>query len=137
MIDPLTLLTIGSKLIDKFFPDKEAADRAKLSLIEMQQRGEFKEWDVLVASDKGQTDINAVEADSDSLFKSGWRPAVGWVCVGGLTYQVIARPLMVWGSLNMGWVVPPDLELETLMTLLFGMLGLGAYRTYEKKNRVN
>ncbi len=131
-MDPLTLLTIGSKLIDKFIPDKEAADKAKLDLLDMQQKGEFKMWDVLGASDKGQTDINVVEAQSDSLFKSGWRPATGWTCVGGLSYQVVVRPLLSWVSMNIGWQIPPSLELDTLMTILFGMLGLGAYRTYEK-----
>jgi len=31
-----------------------------------------------------------------------------------------------------GWTLPPQLEMDTLMTVLFGMLGLGAYRTVEK-----
>jgi hypothetical protein len=131
-MNPLDLLGIGMKLIDKFIPDKAEAERAKLSLFDMQQRGEFKEWDVLTASDKGQTDTNMVEAQSESLFKSGWRPAVGWACVSGLFYQVFARPLLSWASLNLSWQIPPTLEMDTLMTLLFGMLGLGAYRTYEK-----
>ncbi len=131
-MNPLAILEVGMKIVDKFIPDKAEAERAKLSLIEMQQKGEFKEWDVLTASDKGQTDTNIEEAKSDSLFKSGWRPAVGWTCVGGLFYQVVARPLLSWVSVNIGWQIPPSLELDTLMTLLFGMLGLGAYRTYEK-----
>ncbi|HET8689241.1 MAG TPA: holin family protein [Methanosarcina sp.] len=131
-MDPLLILQFGSKLIDKFFPNKEDADKAKLSLLDMQQKGEFKEWDVLTASDKGQTDVNAVEAQSDSFFKSGWRPATGWVCVSGLFYQVVVRPILSWISRINGWEIPPSLELDTLMTLLFGMLGLGAYRTYEK-----
>lgn len=131
-MNPLAILEVGMKIVDKFIPDKAEAERAKLSLIEMQQKGEFKQWDVLTASDKGQTDINQEESKSDSLFKSGWRPAVGWTCVGGLFYQVVARPLLTWVSNINGWQIPPSLELDTLMTLLFGMLGLGAYRTYEK-----
>ena len=36
---PLTaLLTVGTKLIDKFFPDAQAAEAAKLKLLEMQRR---------------------------------------------------------------------------------------------------
>lgn len=135
-MNPLPFIDIGLKLIDKFFPDKAEADKAKISLIEMQQKGEFKEWEVLSASDKGQTDINIEEAKSDSLFKSGWRPAAGWACVSGLFYQILFRPLLSWVSLNIGWQIPPSLEIDTLMTLLFGMLGLGAYRSYEKKNKV-
>lgn len=131
-MNPLAILDVGMKIVDKFIPDKAEAERAKLSLLEMQQKGEFKEWEVLSTSDANQTNINAKEAESDSFFKSGWRPAVGWTCVGGLFYQVIARPLLIWVSNIYGWQIPPSLELDTLMTLLFGMLGLGAYRTYEK-----
>jgi hypothetical protein len=79
-----------------------------------------------------QAAINQVEASSDSLLKSGWRPMVGWVCVGGLFYQLIVQPLLAWVSLTNGWGAPPDLAMDTLLTLLFGILGLGAFRTYEK-----
>ena len=81
----------------------------------------------------GQIELYKGEQASPSFFISGWRPATGWVCVGGLSYQVIVRPVIqslinIWYP-SYGMV---SLEIETLMTLLFGMLGLGAYRTYEK-----
>ncbi len=81
---------------------------------------------------KGQLAVNQVEAGSDSLFKSGWRPAVGWVCVSGLFYQLMVQPLLSWLSTIYQWMPPPTLAMDTLLTLLFGILGLGAYRTYEK-----
>src|SRR3990167_5603868 len=81
---------------------------------------------------KGQQHINEIEAQSDSLLKSGWRPMTGWVCVSALAYQMIVRPLLAWASPTWGWMPPPSLELDTLLTLLFGILGLGAYRTAEK-----
>ena len=37
----------------------------------------------------GQMKINEIEAASSGLFRGGWRPAVGWVCVIGLFYQFI------------------------------------------------
>lgn len=126
-------IAVGLKLIDKWFPTEAEKNDAKLKLFEAQQAGEFKQWDILAASDKNQADINVVEAGSESLLKSGWRPAVGWTCAGGLFYQVIFRPLAGWVCSNaFGWSPPPSLEMDTLMTTLFGMLGLGAYRTYEK-----
>lgn len=126
-------IAVGLKLIDKWFPTQAEKDSAKLKLFEAQQAGEFKQMDAIVASDKNQADINVVEAGSESLLKSGWRPAVGWTCAGGLFYQVIFRPLAGWVCTNaFGWSAPPSLEMDTLMTTLFGMLGLGAYRTYEK-----
>lgn len=126
-------VAVGLKLIDKWFPTQQEKDKAKLDLLQMQQNGEFKMFDVLTASDKGQTDINLEEAKSESLFKSGWRPYIGWVCGGGFTYQLIFRPMVAWITQNLwGWTPPPSLEIETLTTLTFGLLGLGAYRTFEK-----
>jgi len=82
---------------------------------------------------QAQAQINAIEAGSGSWFKSNWRPAAGWTCVGGLAYQVVARPILQ--SIINIW--HPEfhavtLEMDTLLTILFGMLGLGAYRTYER-----
>jgi hypothetical protein len=46
---------------------------------------------------------------------------------------VLARPILGWLAMNLWkWDMPPGLEMDTLMTLLFGMLGLGAYRTAER-----
>lgn len=41
MIPIPALLSVGEKLIDKFFPDAQAAEQAKLKLLEMQQNGEL------------------------------------------------------------------------------------------------
>jgi hypothetical protein len=79
-----------------------------------------------------QSATNQIEAGSDSLLKSGWRPMVGWVCVSALAYQMVLRPMLAWASINWQWMEPPQLDLETLLTLLFAILGLGAYRSYEK-----
>lgn len=79
-----------------------------------------------------QSATNQIEAGSDSLFKSGWRPAIGWICGGALAYQMVLRPLIGWVSGVYLLMPPPSLEMDTLLTLLFAILGLGAYRTYEK-----
>jgi len=82
---------------------------------------------------KGQLDINKIEAASDSLFKSGWRPAVGWVCVVALFYQFLLRPLLPWAMAAAGTPLPemPDLG-DNLWELMFGMLGLGGLRSFDK-----
>jgi len=85
-----------------------------------------------------QTEINKVEAQHRSLFVAGWRPFIGWVCGTALLYNYILRDLLAWG-INVfaaGTPMPPDLAVEHLNTILFGMLGLGAYRTIEKARKV-
>jgi hypothetical protein len=79
-----------------------------------------------------QTQINIEEAKSSNVFVSGWRPATGWVCVVALFYQYILQPLLAWGSVNFNGVAPPSLNVESLMTLLLGMLGLVGARVVEK-----
>ena len=80
----------------------------------------------------GQMAINQVEAASSSVFVSGWRPFVGWVCGFGLVYSFIGQPLLAWGSVNWNFTIPPTLDIGTLLTILGGMLGLGSLRTVEK-----
>jgi hypothetical protein len=125
-MNPLELI-VGPlfKVIDKIIPDPQAKAQMQLELIRLQQSGELAQM-------TGQMEINKVEAASPDLFRGGWRPFIGWICGAGLLYQFLLRPLLGWLSGINGWAVPPPLEMDTLLTLLLGMLGLGAYRTAEK-----
>lgn len=126
------LLPIVTSVLDRVIPDPVAAADAKLKALELAQRGELAALDAETKLALGQLEVNKVEAGGD-LFRGGWRPAVGWTCAGGLFYQLLARPVLGWVAVNAwGWSTPPALEMDTLLTLLFGMLGLGAYRTVEK-----
>jgi hypothetical protein len=129
------LLKIGEELIDRFFPDPQAANAAKLELLKMQQTGELAQLAFDSDLAKGQLAVNAAEAASGNMFVAGWRPAVGWLCALGLGYEFLLCPLLPWIMtilLGKPVAVLPDLPSETLMTLLFGMLGLGSLRTVEK-----
>jgi hypothetical protein len=128
------LTNVLPTLLDKILPESpEKAAAAKLEMLKMAQQGDFKQIEADLQMALAQTDINKEEAKSESLFKSGWRPATGWSCVFGFSYQILFRPIFGWVAQNLwGWSMPPSLEMDTLMTLLFGLLGLGAYRTVEK-----
>lgn len=130
-LDPISAaLDLGNTLITRIFPDPAQADQAKLKLLELQKSGEL-------AAMTAQTDINKVEASSSSLFVSGWRPAIGWVCALALAYQYLLRPLS--GSIGaiFGVTIPPLPGLDdNLWQLMMGMLGMGGLRTYEKTQGV-
>jgi hypothetical protein len=126
-LDPLSaLLDIGSKVIDRVWPDPAQAAAAKLELFKLQQSGEL-------AQIAGQMDINKAEATNPSVFVSGWRPFIGWVCGLGFGVQFVFGPLAEWGSALYGHPVKfPPMDIGTMMPLLLGMLGLGGLRTAEK-----
>ena len=126
------LLDAGLKILDKVLPDPGQKAAAQLELLKLQQAGEFKTLEADLQLALAQTEINKVEAASADPFKSGWRPAAGWVCVLGLAYQFLLQPLLAWGSTIHGFAAPPVLQLGDLYGLLFGMLGLGAYRSVER-----
>lgn len=126
-LDPITaLLDIGGKVIDRVWADPIQASAARLELIKIQQNGEL-------AQIVGQLKVNEVEAANPNLFTSGWRPFIGWVCGAGFAIQFVIGPLGEWITTIAGHPIHfPKLELDTMTPLLFGMLGLGAYRTAEK-----
>ena len=125
-LDPISAaLDLGNTLISRIFPDPIQADQAKLELLKLQQSGDLA---IMTA----QTDINKVEASSSSLFVSGWRPAIGWVCALALAYQYLLKPLLM-GFLPMFNITLalPGLD-DNLWQLMMGMLGMGGLRTFEK-----
>ena len=129
------LIPLLGTILDKVLPDPQAAAAAKLQALEMAQKGELAQLDADLKLALGQLEVNTREAATGSLFISGWRPAVGWICAVGLAYEFLLAPLLPWLLLAVaGKHLPPlpDLPMETLMTLLLGMLGLGGLRTVEK-----
>jgi len=129
MIDKL----IGpvTSLLDKFIEDKD--QKAKLA----HEVATMAEKHALELS-RAQLDVNKAEAQHRSIFVSGWRPAVGWVCVLGMAgnFMVIPFSNFVLALLEIP-VKIPLIDTATMMPVLMGMLGLGTLRTYEKKAGVS
>jgi hypothetical protein len=122
-LDPLTAgFEFGGKILDKLFPNPEDRAAAQIKLVELQQNG-----------DLAQITVNQEEAKNENLFVSGWRPFIGWVCGFAFAYHFIALPLLETVAQAAGYKVePPVFDMNQLMTVLMGMLGLGSLRTVEK-----
>jgi hypothetical protein len=127
------LIPAVTQILDKIIPDPAQAADAKLRALELAQKGELAVLDADLKLALGQLEVNKVEAGTD-LFRGGWRPSVGWVCVFGLGYQFLLQPILPWVVALFGGTVPPlpAIDNETLMVLLTGMLGLGGLRTFER-----
>jgi hypothetical protein len=122
-----------TSLLDKLIPDPQAKAEAQFKLLEMAQRGELAALDSEMRLALGQLEVNKAEASTDT-FRGGWRPFSGWVCGMGLAYEFLLRPILPWLVTVGGGDVPPlpPIDVETLMVLLTGMLGLGGLRTFER-----
>jgi hypothetical protein len=108
---------------------KEPVDEGKLVELQVQLQTIQNVIPTFLSQiDVAQSNINAEEAKSNSFFKSGWRPMCGWICTSALVFNFIVAPVIKTFVPSM-----PNLEVGELITLLFGMLGLGTLRTIEKK----
>lgn len=117
------LIGVVGNVIEKIVPDKGKAAEMKHEIAM-----------AVYASDLGQISVNQEEAKHPSVFVSGWRPAVGWVCVMALFFNYILSPLLAWAAV-IWWpgAIIPSLDISELLTLLFGLLGMGTLRSYDKR----
>lgn len=130
-----SLFDFGGKLLDKIFPDPTKAQEAKIELFKLQQTGELAKLAAETDLAKGQQAINVEEAKSANVFVSGWRPMCGWVGAAGLAYSAIVEPsarFIAAVSFHYTGAFPP-IDTTITMQILFGLLGLGAMRSYDKK----
>jgi hypothetical protein len=68
------VLSIGEKLIDKFFPDPEQKAKAQLELLKMQQEGDFKKIEADIAEAQELTKRHEADMASDSWLSKNIRP---------------------------------------------------------------
>ncbi len=131
-LDPVTaLLDIGGKVIDRIWPDPTQAANAKFELFKLQQSGELQAM-------AGQLAINQEEAKNPSVFVSGARPFILWVCGIAFAYATIVEPLMRFVATVYFSYAGQYPVIDTVLTLqvLAGLLGLGTLRSFDKKNGV-
>tara|TARA_B100001057_G_scaffold265043_1_gene265272 strand:- start:1405 stop:1803 length:399 start_codon:yes stop_codon:yes gene_type:complete len=123
-----SLIAPVTGLLDKFIEDKDQKAALAHEIATMSQK-HAQELSL------AQIEVNKAEAQSGSLFKGGWRPAVGWVCAIAFLYHFLLKDIIMFVCAFAGVDVPelPDFDMSTLLTVLGGMLGIGGLRTYEKQ----
>lgn len=125
-----SVFELGSKIIDRFFPDPQKKAEAELELLKLTQSGDLQQ---VIA----QLQINAKEAEHPSIWVSGWRPYFGWVGGTSFLYVGLLKPILTWIAAIKGWPEPPNIDTEFLWVVVSGLLGIGGLRTYEKKAGVS
>ncbi|MEK6746093.1 MAG: holin family protein [Pseudomonadota bacterium] len=129
----LTLIPAISQLLDKIIPDPQEREKAKIELIKAERAFDLEELRLALSADQMQSEINKEEATNQNIFVSGWRPFIGWVCGAAFAYHFVIQPILAFIIVNHGGKVElPAFDMQSLSTVLMGMLGLGGLRTLEK-----
>lgn len=120
--------------LDGLFTSDDERNQAKLKMQELLMQPQMQ-----------QALANVHQAQHPDLFVAGARPALMWICALGFGWEFLLRPLVgaaltiasLWGANPEMMVLTaaelPSLDIEQLMGLTLGMLGLSGYRTVEKK----
>jgi hypothetical protein len=83
MLPIMDILSIGSKIIDKIFPDANAAEAAKLKLLELQQSGQLAQLNADMQEQQELTKRHTVDMASDSWLSKNIRPMTLLIILGG------------------------------------------------------
>ena len=83
MIPILDILNIGSKIVDKFFPDPEQKAKAQLELMKMQQDGELQKIQADIQGEQELTKRHVADMASDSWLSKNIRPMTLLIILGG------------------------------------------------------
>lgn len=118
-------------IVDKVAPDANLETQGKITQA-------LQELNNAYALQAAQIGTNTEEAKNASLFVAGWRPAVGWICAGGLAYVSIIEPLARFIAVVIFAYTGtfPVISTEITLQVLLGMLGLAGMRSFDKKNGV-
>lgn len=117
-------------LLDKFIEDKDQKNKLAHEIATMADKHSHE-----IA--KANIEVNAEEAKSRHWWIAGWRPACGWICTLAMGYHFIIQPFLIFFLALFGLKMEiPTFDMDTLMTVLLGMLGLGGLRSFEKHKKL-
>lgn len=135
--DPLSAaFMLGRTAIEKIWPDPTQRAEELRKLEELKQNGDLAQLNAHVQLMLGQIKVNEESAKHPSIFVSGARPAAIWAGVFAMVWSGIAHPMLtwVWAFAEMKGSAPALMDTSALVTLLGGLLGVSAYRSFDKYN---
>lgn len=122
---------VGS-IIDNLHTSEEEKNDAKIKLKEIEAQ-----------INKAQSDINLADAKSTAggisgMLQRSWRPLIGMSCALAIFWEYVLKHFLMFfiATFNYETAPLPELDMGTLMPLVMALLGMGALRSYEKKNQL-
>jgi len=119
-------------IIDNLHTSEEEKNNAKIKLKEIEAQ-----------INKAQSDINLADAQSTAggisgMLQRSWRPLIGMSCALAIMFEYVIKPFLMFflATFHIETLPLPEMDMGTLMPLVMSLLGMGALRSYEKKNKL-
>ena len=112
-----------ASLLDKFIPDADTKQKLAYDIATLAER---QAHEIAIA----QIEVNKEDAKGN-WFQAGWRPACAWECVAGFTVNFLISPLA-----DPFGIMIPQADINTMMPVLLGMLGLAGARSFERVKKI-
>lgn len=145
MIPPALMLPLVDLVLDKITnpgKDRETARTIAAEILadEHQVKPIYQAIDQATQQmNQNQISINRIESASDHFWKSGWRPAAGWICISALAWHYLIEPVLASCLTMFGMTLPPlpRADFNDLWTLLLALLGMSGLRSIDKTRQNN
>ena len=111
-------------LLDKFIEDKDQKNKLAHEIATMAEK---QSHEVIMAQ------IEVLKADAKgNWFQSSWRPLIGWISGLSLGINYMVAPICAGFG-----VMIPQADMSVMMPLMFGMLGIGGMRSFDKAKKTD
>jgi hypothetical protein len=132
-LDPITgaeeVIGKVADVVGRFFPDKTEIEKAQIaSALQV----ELLQLQTAANQVSAQTDIDKVEAGSVDKINH-WRGALGWVSTSGVAVAFVIIPLVKIAVAIVHGQPVPDMDTQTLLEILGGMLGVTGLHITDRK----
>ena len=118
------LIPAVSGILDKFIPDADTKNKLAHDLATMAEKH---------AQELALAQIEVLKADAKgNWFQASWRPLIGWICGLSLGINYMGSPI----AAGFG-VAIPQADMSVMMPLMFGMLGIGGMRSFDKMKKTD
>lgn len=114
-----SLLPVASKLLGKFIEDKDTKNKLAHEIATMAEKH---------GQELALAQIEVLKEDAKgNWFQSSWRPLIGWISGLSLGINYMVAPICAGFGVSI-----PQADMSVMMPLMFGMLGIGGMRSFDK-----
>ena len=119
-----SLLPVASKLLGKFIEDKDTKNKLAHEIATMAEKH---------GQELALAQIEVLKEDAKgNWFQSSWRPLIGWISGLSLGINYMVAPICAGFGVTI-----PQADMSVMMPLMFGMLGIGGMRSFDKTKKTD